>query len=267
MGRRGGHLSGRLGCCVDAVRDKRKRNGGLNFVTRRVKHRVGALNSGDGRTRVRGLIIRVGSRLRRVGRRMLGMLWGQCVTNGLVVFSTPSNSNGSAVVGFLLGRGLGLRFSVSTADQTPHNARGSKIRCCFLAPSRFHTHVTTKSFLRCRRICASGCCNALGDRIRQELVDNSGIVFSISIMKNYGVGGFCNSHTLSIFVRPPSVRSLQDHLRKHNASTPRMVRDHVTGTRFRLNFTSGFSMVIIGSGLRITRGRTLGIVGRFLGGT
>lgn len=75
MGRRGRHLNGRLGCFVDAVRDNGKRKGGLKFVTRRVNQRVGALNDGSGRTRVRGVIIRVGSRLRRVGRRMLGMVW------------------------------------------------------------------------------------------------------------------------------------------------------------------------------------------------
>ncbi len=75
VGRRGRHLTGRLYCFHRAVHRNRKRNGGLNFVTRRVKHRVGAANDGDGRTRVRGLIIEVGSRLRRVGRRILGMVW------------------------------------------------------------------------------------------------------------------------------------------------------------------------------------------------
>lgn len=77
VGRRGRHLNGRLGCFVDALRDNDKRNGGLKFVTRRVKQRVGALNDGSGRTRVRGVIMRVGSRLRRVGRRILGIVWWQ----------------------------------------------------------------------------------------------------------------------------------------------------------------------------------------------
>ncbi len=70
------HLHGRLGCFVRALGGRATPNGGLKFVTRRVKHRVGALNSGSGRDRVRVVIIGVGSRLRRVGRRILGILWG-----------------------------------------------------------------------------------------------------------------------------------------------------------------------------------------------
>lgn len=184
---------------------------------------------------------------------------------GLVVFSTPSNSNGSAVVGCLLARGLGLTFSVSTADHPPHKARGSKIRCFFLAPSRFHHHVTGSRFLRCRRMCRSHFCKALGRRIRGRLTTKRGMIFSISMINNYGVGGFCNRHTLSIFVRPPSIRRLHGHLIKHKASTPRIVRDHITGTRCRLNFTPGFSAIVIGSSLRATGTRTLGMVSRFLG--
>lgn len=189
---------------------------------------------------------------------------GGRVANGLVVFSTPSNSNGSAVVGCLLARRLGLTFSVSTADHPPHKARRRKIRCFFLAPRRFHYHVRGGRFLRCRRICGSHCCNALGRRIRGRLGRNRGIIFSMSMMNKYGVGGFCNSHTLSMFVRPPSMSRLHYQLRNHNASTPRMVRDHVTGTRCRLDFTPRFSYIVIGSSLRATGTRTLGMVGGFL---
>ncbi len=188
--------------------------------------------------------------------------WG--VSNGLVVFSTPSNSNGSAVVGCLVRRNLKLTFSVSTADHPPHNDRQRNMRCFFLAPRRFHSHVTRNRFLRCRRICPGHFCNALGRRIRHRLRSKRRIIFSISIMNNYGVGRFCNGHTLSVFVRPPSVGRLHHHLRNHNASTPRVVRRQVSGTRCRLSFTSGFSGMVIGSSLIRTGTRTLTMMTDFL---
>ncbi len=196
----------------------------------------------------------------------MGYLGGREVANGLVVFSTPDKDKGDAVVGRLVKVSLGLTFDVDTADHPPENARHGKIRCFFLAPRRFHGHVTTKSFLRCRRMCGSHFCKALGTRIRGRLRTKRGIIFSISMRKKYHVGRCCNRHTLDMFVRPPSMRRLHHQLRNHKASTPRVVGSHVTHTRCRLAFTSGFSAIMVGSGLRRTRIRTCGGLGSFLGG-
>lgn len=99
VGRRGRQLDGRLECFHRAVTNNRKRKGGLNFVTRRVKHRVGAANDGSGRTRVRGVMIRVGSRLRRVGRRILGMVWPIRVPSAVLV-DGRSECNGEGACRF-----------------------------------------------------------------------------------------------------------------------------------------------------------------------
>lgn len=138
------------------------------------------------------------------------------------------------------------------------------MRCFFLSPRRFGSGVRTSRFLRCRRICRSEFCNALGSRMRGRLTGNRSIVFSMSMGNNIGVGGFCNRHTLDVFIRPPSMRRLHHHLMNHGASTPRMVRRHLTGTDCRLAFTPRFSRMIMGSSLRGTRRRICRLIGTFL---
>ncbi len=183
----------------------------------------------------------------------------------LIILSAPSGSGKTSIVRYLLKQEeLKLEFSVSA---TSRKLRGTEIDgkdYYFISLDTFKKQIKADAFAEWEEVYTNnyyGTYKKEIDRIRNQ---GKNVVFDIDVVGGLNLKKLYPKETLAIFVKPPSVKELENRLRNRKTDTEEKIQERLSKATEELSYEKDFDVVVVNKDLDKARVEAYELVQSFI---
>jgi guanylate kinase len=186
-------------------------------------------------------------------------------TDKLIVFSAPSGSGKTTIVRHLLEQtDLPLAFSISATTRAPRGAEKNGEDYYFLNEETFKTKIRKKEFLEYEEVYKGLFYGTLESEVKRLWSENKAVLFDIDVMGGISIKNSFPNKTLTVFVRPPSIETLERRLKLRNTDNEKTLQVRLNKAQQELDQADRFDKIIINDDLATTLSETEELVRAFL---
>lgn len=182
----------------------------------------------------------------------------------VIIFAAPSGSGKTTLVKYLLERISGLDFSVSatTRDKRPHERDGVDYH--FLTPLAFKERVKNHEFVEWEEVYTDLCYGTLISEIEQSWDEGNAILFDVDVKGALSLKEEFADGAITVFVRPPSLASLEQRLRNRGTETEASLEKRLSKASQEMEYEKHFDTVIVNDDLATAKAESEKVVRDFL---
>lgn len=162
-----------------------------------------------------------------------------------IIVSAPSGAGKTTIVRHLLGRGLGLEFSISATNRPKRGYERDGRDYHFISTEEFLARIDADGFVEWEQVypgCYYGTLKSEVERIWQR---GHAPIFDVDVKGGLQLKEIFGERALSIFVSPPTVEALERRLRLRGTETPETLRIRVGKASEELTFSNKYDYVLI----------------------
>ena len=186
-------------------------------------------------------------------------------TNKLIVFSAPSGSGKTTIVRHLLEQtDLPLAFSISATTRAPRGAEKEGEDYYFLSPEVFKSKIEKDEFLEYEEVYPGLFYGTLASEVKRLWNENKAVLFDIDVMGGISIKKSFPTGTLTVFVQPPSIKTLEKRLRSRNTDTEETLQIRLSKAQQELDQAQAFDEIVINDDLSTALSQTEELVRSFL---
>ncbi|MGB0790336.1 MAG: guanylate kinase [Flavobacteriaceae bacterium] len=186
-------------------------------------------------------------------------------TDKLIVFSAPSGSGKTTIVRHLLEQtDLPLAFSISATTRAPRGAEKNGEDYYFLNEETFKTKIRKKEFLEYEEVYKGLFYGTLESEVKRLWSENKAVLFDIDVMGGISIKNSFPNKTLTVFVQPPSIETLERRLKLRNTDNEKTLQVRLNKAQQELEQADRFDKIIINDDLATTLSETEELVRAFL---
>lgn len=186
-------------------------------------------------------------------------------TDKLIVFSAPSGSGKTTIVRHLLEQtDLPLAFSISATTRAPRGAEKNGEDYYFLNEETFKTKMRKKEFLEYEEVYKGLFYGTLESEVKRLWSENKAVLFDIDVMGGISIKNSFPNKTLTVFVQPPSIETLERRLKLRNTDNEKTLQVRLNKAQQELDQADRFDKIIINDDLATTLSETEELVRAFL---
>lgn len=186
-------------------------------------------------------------------------------TDKLIVFSAPSGSGKTTIVRHLLEQtDLPLAFSISATTRAPRGAEKNGEDYYFLNEETFKTKIRKKEFLEYEEVYKGLFYGTLESEVKRLWNENKAVLFDIDVMGGISIKNSFPNKTLTVFVQPPSIETLERRLKLRNTDNEKTLQVRLNKAQQELDQADRFDKIIINDDLATTLSETEELVRAFL---
>jgi guanylate kinase len=186
-------------------------------------------------------------------------------TDKLIVFSAPSGSGKTTIVRHLLEQtDLPLAFSISATTRAPRGAEKNGEDYYFLNEETFKTKIRKKEFLEYEEVYKGLFYGTLESEVKRLWSENKAVLFDIDVMGGISIKNSFPNKTLTVFVQPPSIETLERRLKLRNTDNEKTLQVRLNKAQQELDQADRFDKIIINDDLATTLSETEELVRAFL---
>lgn len=186
-------------------------------------------------------------------------------TNKLIVFSAPSGSGKTTIVRHLLEQtDLPLAFSISATTRAPRGAEKEGEDYYFLSPEAFKSKIEKGEFLEYEEVYPGLFYGTLASEVKRLWNENKAVLFDIDVMGGISIKKSFPDETLTVFVQPPSIETLEERLRSRNTDTEETLQIRLSKAQQELDQAQAFDEIVINDDLSTALSQTEELVRSFL---
>jgi guanylate kinase len=186
-------------------------------------------------------------------------------TNKLIVFSAPSGSGKTTIVRHLLEQtDLPLAFSISATTRAPRGAEKEGEDYYFLSPEAFKSKIEKGEFLEYEEVYPGLFYGTLASEVKRLWNENKAVLFDIDVMGGISIKKSFPNETLTVFVQPPSIKTLEERLRSRNTDTEETLQIRLSKAQQELDQAQDFDEIVINDDLSTALSQTEELVRSFL---
>lgn len=186
-------------------------------------------------------------------------------TDKLIVFSAPSGSGKTTIVRHLLEQtDLPLAFSISATTRAPRGAEKNGEDYYFLNEETFKTKIRKKEFLEYEEVYKGLFYGTLESEVKRLWSENKAVLFDIDVMGGISIKNSFPNKTLTVFVQPPSIETLEHRLKLRNTDNEKTLQVRLNKAQQELDQADRFDKIIINDDLATTLSETEELVRAFL---
>ena len=165
----------------------------------------------------------------------------------LYIISAPSGTGKSTILSEILRADPNIHFSVSATTRAPREGETDGVDYCFLSKERFKELIDTGGMLEYAEFCG----NFYGTP-RQPVYDklNAGkdVILEIETVGAKKVMSAC-PEAVSIFILPPSLKTLKDRLISRNTDPIEVIERRVAEAEREINLAQNYDYVVVNDDL------------------
>ena len=183
----------------------------------------------------------------------------------LIIFSAPSGTGKSTIIGWLMKEHpeLNLAFSISCTSRAPRGTEQNGVEYFFLTPEEFRQRIDNDEFLEYEEVYQDRFYGTLKAQVERQLEAGQNVVFDVdvkggvNIKKHYGV------EAMSIFIQPPSIEELRRRLEGRGTDAPEVIDQRIARAEFELTFAPQFDKIVVNDILERAEADALALVEAF----
>ena len=186
-------------------------------------------------------------------------------TDKLIVFSAPSGSGKTTIVRHLLEQtDLPLAFSISATTRAPRGTEKDGEDYYFLSPEAFKSKIEKGEFLEYEEVYPGLFYGTLVSEVKRLWNEKKAVLFDIDVMGGMSIQKSFPGETLTVFVQPPSIKTLEKRLRSRNTDTEETLQIRLSKAQQELDQAQAFDEIVINDDLATALSQTEELVRSFL---
>lgn len=182
----------------------------------------------------------------------------------LIIFSAPSGAGKTTVVRHLLDVIPSLAFSISATTRNKRDGEEDGKDYYFLSTEEFKNKIQEKKFIEYEQVYEGLFYGTLIAEIERLWSENKHVIFDVDVIGGINLKKHFNEKALSIFLKPPSIKSLEDRLYSRDSDEPNEIKKRLEKAASELKYEEEFDQVIVNDVLAHTFVKAERIVKDFL---
>ncbi len=183
----------------------------------------------------------------------------------LVIFSAPSGAGKSTIVRHLMGRDLGLAFSISATSRQPREGELDGREYHFRTPEAFRDLIEKQAFIEWEEVYPGQYYGTLHSELERIWQEGLHAVFDIDVMGGLNLKKAFGDQACAIFIQPPSMEILEQRLRSRGSDSEASLRTRIEKAEQEMQYASQFDHIVVNDRLEDAQAEAEGHVRKFLG--
>lgn len=182
----------------------------------------------------------------------------------VIIFSAPSGSGKTTLVKFAISQFSDLAFSVSC---TTRNLRGEELHgkdYYFISLNEFKTRISANEFVEFEEVYKDKFYGTLKSEVKKNWRENKVVIFDVDVKGGVALKKYFKEKALSIFIKPPSVKELQDRLIARGTDDAETVKIRVAKATEELSFENEFDKIVMNDDLENAKAEISKIISEFI---
>jgi len=172
----------------------------------------------------------------------------------LIIFSAPSGSGKTTLVHHLLSKPeLKLAFSVSATSRAmrPNETDGKDYY--FLTANEFRSRIEKGDFLEWEEVYENQYYGTLRSEIDRIHYEGKTVVFDVDVVGGVNIKKQFGENALAVFVQPPSVKELENRLKRRDTESNESLAKRVAKAEKELTYANQFDVILVNDDLEIAK--------------
>ena len=170
---------------------------------------------------------------------------GKCV-----IVSAPSGAGKTTLVRHLLGRDLGLDFSISATSRPKRDHERDGLDYFFLTADEFRKRIAAEEFIEWEEVYSGRFYGTMRSEIERIWGLGKHPIFDVDVVGGLRLKEIFGDQALSLFVSPPTIATLEQRLLMRGTETPETLRMRVDKAAHELTFTVHYDTVVVNDDMR-----------------
>jgi guanylate kinase len=180
------------------------------------------------------------------------------------VFSAPSGSGKTTLVQHLLSQSLPLGFSISATSRAPRGKEQNGIDYHFMTPKKFQEKIQQDAFLEYEEVYQGLYYGTLLSELNRLWNQEKHILFDIDVIGGLNIKKKYPNNTLAIFVQPPSIKILEERLKKRATDSEETIQKRIQKAQMEIEYAPKFDTVLINKDLKTAKKEVIQVVRNFI---
>lgn len=163
----------------------------------------------------------------------------------VIIFSAPSGAGKSTIVNYLLGKNLGLEFSVSATCRAPRGKEQHGKEYYFFTEEEFKRRIAAGEFLEYEEVYPGCFYGTLNSEVQRIWAEGKTVLFDVDVVGGLNIKKKFGNQALALFIQPPSVAALRERLQGRGTDSPEKIEQRVAKAEYELSFAPRFDTVIV----------------------
>jgi guanylate kinase len=182
----------------------------------------------------------------------------------LIIFSAPSGSGKSTIVQHLMGKNLGLAFSISATSRKPREGEVDGREYHFIAPEKFKKLIEEKAFIEWEEVYPGQFYGTLHSELQRIWEQGEHAIFDIDVVGGLNLKKEFGKRACAIFISPPSAEVLEERLRSRGSDDESSLQKRLDKAGYEMQFAPKFDHIVVNDALEEAQSEAASIVKEFL---
>jgi guanylate kinase len=182
----------------------------------------------------------------------------------LLIFCAPSGAGKSTIVRHLMALDLNLAFSISATSRSPRQGEVSGKDYYFITPGQFREKIAAGAFVEWEEVYPNQFYGTLHSEIERIWEAGQHAVFDIDVKGGLSLKEQFAGRALSVFIRPPSMKILEERLRGRGTDTEESLVKRLGKAEYEMSYASHFDAEIVNQDLHVCLEEAEDLVREFL---
>lgn len=185
-------------------------------------------------------------------------------TPKLIILCGPSGSGKSTIVKFLLENISNLVLSVSATTRQKREGEIHGEHYFFINQEEFLLKQKNGNFLECEEVYPGRFYGTLKEHVDELIREGKNVIFDVDVIGALNIKNIYGKQAVSIFIKPPSLKTLKDRLTRRSTETPESLKTRLDKAETELSYAKAFDKSIINKELDIACMKALNMVQKFI---
>lgn len=184
---------------------------------------------------------------------------GKCV-----VFSAPSGAGKTTIVHRLIEKIPSLSFSISACSREARPNEKNGVDYYFLSIDEFKSKIKNNEFIEWEEVYINNFYGTLSYEIEKIWNENQNVIFDVDVVGGINLKKYFGKKALSIFVKPPSIKILEERLRARKTESEEKIKIRIQKATDEMRRAKEFDYILENNDLNLAVKEIKEVVLKFL---
>ncbi len=163
----------------------------------------------------------------------------------MIIVSAPSGAGKTTIVRGILVRFPQLEFSVSACSRPIRKNEIDGKDYYFMTPEQFRSEIEHDKFLEWEEVYPGSFYGTLKSELERIWSKGKHIIFDVDVKGGINIKKQYPANSLALFVKPPSLETLRERLKKRSTETPESLKKRLEKAEYEMSFAGEFDTQIV----------------------